>query len=621
MKYLLGVTVGPVQSYIEESRKLLDLYNSSKIISDIMKKIIELIKSENVKNKLIYPNDGGGDGDIDYSNYMVIRIENKINMKDIENSVYKYFNESMGSMVNDIDFKYDIREIFHMFWAMEKIEDEKYHEVYPKLTRLIRSLKNTYEFHQREQDSGRKCVICGKYNVCTEEFSSENRHKYNLSRDEELCPFCLFKRKYNTEKYNTEKYDTKKLESVYTLAIKSWKEKNIKNLEDITKNLKKVIEKGKEDKYYSEPMIEKIIKISQMPQTSQNKTGNKKFINEVKDDLTKDPKSNLIEIFKDIKDKMEGLYCNNNKIKSPNYEYCFIQFDIDNLGKWISGKYLDDKAELEEYQENISGKIVEFGKKLKQRLKDGYCDVIYSGGDDFLGVLPNEAIISVVETINDLFKKEVQDKIKGYKGIDKKITYSMSITIAQCKDPMSYSLRKTREELKNVKKRYENDYISKDGIAINYIINNGKEITCYLKKNKLKVLFDLAKNFNCIKNYISFSYINNFEDEMLKLDVNDITFEEMKNFYSIANCEFKRLVSRSITIKKENRNDKNDLEKKFEMYVEKIFKMYVDKILDFFNNIVNENCIEVKSNVEYVDFKNIMNILKINKKLFSIEFE
>lgn len=610
MSYLLGVTVGPVQTYIEESRKLLDLYNSSKIISDIMKKIMELINSKNVKNKLIYPNHEVGGAD--YSNYMVIKIENKIDMKDIENSVYEYFNEFMKKTVNGIDFKYDIREIFHMFWAMKEIKGEKYGEIYSKLMRLIRSLKNTYDFHQREQNGGRKCIICGKYNICTEGFSSKNRRKYNLSPDEELCPFCLFKRKYNTEKCNM-----KKLESVYTVAIKIWKEKNIENLKDITETLEKVIEKGKEDRYYSKPLIKKIIKISQMPQISQNKSCNKKFINEVKDDLRKDRKSDSkedIEIFKDMRDKMEELYYNNNEIKSPNYEYCFIQFDIDNLGKWISGKYLDDKTELEEYQENISGKIVEFGKKLKQRLEDDYCDVIYSGGDDFLGALPNEAIISVVGIIDDLFKEEVQDKIKGYKGIDRKITYSMSITIAQCKDPMSYSLRKTREELKNVKKRYEDDYIPKDGIAINYIINNGKEITCYLKKSKLKVLFDLAENFNCIKNYISFSYINNFEDEMLKLDVNDITFEEMENFYSIANCEFKRLVSRSIVIKKNDRKkDKSDLEKKIEVYVE--------KILDFFNSIVNENCIEVKSNVEYIDFENIMNILKINKKLSSIEFK
>ncbi len=44
---------------------------------------------------------------------------------------------------------------------------------------------------------------------------------------------------------------------------------------------------------------------------------------------------------------------------------------------------------------------------------------------------------------------------------DRRITYSTSITIAQCKDPMSYSLAKTREELKDVKNRYKNELIEK----------------------------------------------------------------------------------------------------------------------------------------------------------------
>ena len=43
MKYLLAVTLGPVQSYIEESEKFIGLRNGSQIISDLMKNIIEYI--------------------------------------------------------------------------------------------------------------------------------------------------------------------------------------------------------------------------------------------------------------------------------------------------------------------------------------------------------------------------------------------------------------------------------------------------------------------------------------------------------------------------------------------------------------------------------------------------
>ena len=55
MSYLLGITVGPVQSFIEESRKLSDLYSSSDIISRIMKKCYEIIKEKDIDAELIYP--------------------------------------------------------------------------------------------------------------------------------------------------------------------------------------------------------------------------------------------------------------------------------------------------------------------------------------------------------------------------------------------------------------------------------------------------------------------------------------------------------------------------------------------------------------------------------------
>ncbi|WP_231017130.1 Cas10/Cmr2 second palm domain-containing protein [Clostridium guangxiense] len=601
MNYLLGITIGPVQTYIEESRKLLDLRNSSKIISDIMEKIFKLIK-ENAKSEFIYPNHKDISG-VDYSNYMVIEIkdiEKMIDMKSIENKIYNCFNIPITN--EKVEYKINIKENFYLFWGIEKIEEGKYVEAYEKLTRLIRSLKNTYEFEQNQQDSGEKCLICGKHNICTQNFNYKERQKYRLSVDEELCPLCLFKRKYSGEG----------ISSIYSLAIKKWKEENRKELENITKSLGEVFKKEQQDKYYSKVTIESIIKMLSLDNVNKK---SKKFI-QVKDDLKNDELDLIksVRIFKSIKEKMNKLYYDgkevSEKIKCPSYEYCFIQFDIDNLGKWISGKYLEDRSQLKDYQQNISKKLIIFGKSLREALRDTCCDVIYSGGDDFLGILPNEDIINVAEIIDDLFKKEVQSKIKEeYKEINQEMTYSMSITIAQCKDPMSYALSKTRIELENVKKRYEEDNICKNGVSINYIINNGKEITCYLKKNKLRMLFELLKNFDSVKKHISFSYINNFENEMSKFNFNNITFEEIRDFRAIVSCEFKRLILRSKMIEDKSKDIKEKINK------------YIDEIINFLENVISENCIEMKSNEEYVDFKNIMNVLKINEKLSSIKFE
>lgn len=599
MNYLLGVTIGPVQTYIEESRKLIDLKNSSNLISSIMKKIYELIP-DNAEKELIYPNHITFDEDVDFSNYMVIEIKNIVEMRKIEKESFDYFD----NFLRKIDPKFSIKDIFNLFWAIEEIDDSKngYRLAYKELTRNIRSLKNTYEFKQQEQQGNReKCLICGKYNVS----KVENRNSYNLSINESLCPLCLFKRKGG---WNKESKDDRKFESVYSLALMKWKEKNKNAIKEVTDQLNQIFKKNI-DKYYG---LNEIISIINLLKSNYE---GKKY-EELKDDIKDKNLSNgeYIKKFENIKKCMSNLYDKKIEksdviIKSPVYEYCFIQFDVDNLGKWISGKYIDSDSDigLKSFQKDLSKTLIEFGKSLKTKLSDGSsCEIIYSGGDDFLGVLPNEEIISVSKTIDKLFKEKVQNKIRSqYKKIDNDITYSMSITIAQCKDPMSYALSKTRIELENVKKRFESIQAEKNGVSITYIINNGKEITCYLTKNEFKKLFYLIKNLKFVKENVLFSYINKFENEFIKFNNNEISFEDARDFYNITNCEFKRLLLKS---KIKNKEKDNKIDK------------YIKYLSEFMDEIINKNIVEIKSNHENIDFKNIMNVMKVNKKLSNIDF-
>lgn len=87
MSYLLAITIGPVQSYIEESRKLIDLYNSSKIISDIMREVHRYVLKFNETAELIYPNNNG-ELNVDCSNYMIFQIDDIINFHNVEHEIY-----------------------------------------------------------------------------------------------------------------------------------------------------------------------------------------------------------------------------------------------------------------------------------------------------------------------------------------------------------------------------------------------------------------------------------------------------------------------------------------------------------------------------------------------------
>ncbi|WP_032123136.1 Cas10/Cmr2 second palm domain-containing protein [Clostridium amazonitimonense] len=608
MSYLLGVTIGPVQTYIEDSRKLIDLYGSSKIISDIAKEIHNYISKVSKDAEIIYPNHEDID-DIDYSNYMIFKIKDFIDLKNIENKIFHIFNCKIEYIKNDINTSFNknyidsIEENFHLFWAMEKIEtndeydDNKYYKAYENLTRSILSIKNTYEFDQLEQISEKKCLICGKRNIVTQKLENKVRRKYILNSDEDLCSLCLFKRSYLKD----ENLKNGNLKSIYAVAIRNWKSNNRDAIEPLTNNLKDLF--NEEDKYYNPNEIDSVIKVLKLKEKIEDKILPKeleKKITKIKSDLKDTVElEGLLKRFEDIKKTMDEIYFKQIEIPNielPNYEYCFIQFDIDNLGCWMSGKYLENKNDLKEYQKKISNVLVKFGKKLKEDLKNN-CDIIYSGGDDFLSILPTENIIDVIDKIDELFNSQVENELKEYMSYDKKMTYSTSITIAQCKDPMSYALNKTRLELEIVKNRYKDNAKEKNGVAVNHIVNNGKEVTCYLKKEDLEAYFKLIKGFKEIESSLSFSYINNFKNEFIGFNFDDMSFEKSRSFGKIAMYELKRLILRSKSNKEVNIDE------------------YIESLFQFIKNIFHKNSTEIRSNHVDIDFKNIINIMRIYQKL------
>ncbi|QXM05368.1 Cas10/Cmr2 second palm domain-containing protein [Crassaminicella indica] len=587
MSYLLGVTIGPVQTYIQESKKLLDLYNSSKIISNLMKNVYKYIKGKNANIEVIYPNYQDIQG-VDYSNYIVFEIPEIIDLNDIEEKIYKEVNESVAK-----EYECDLKEVFYLFWAIEQIKNNGYYEAYKELTRFIKSLKNTYEFDQNLQEKGKKkCLICGKRNI-TDKKSKDK---------EELCRLCLFKRNYKERN----KADKNKFLSVDTIAIEPWKRKNKEKIKEITAKLSELFLEA--DKYYNPNEIDNIIntleKINKFHRTGINQGIEKdleKKLKKIKGELKgkKDLKE-ILEGLKSIRKIMNDVY-NDEKVSLPSYEYCFIQFDIDNLGRLMSGEYLDGRKDLKTYQKDFSRILIKFGSVLVEALKNTACQIIYSGGDDFLGVMPKEEIIRVVEIIDKIFKEQVPKEYEEY------VTYSMSITIGQCKDPMSYVLRKTRAELEKVKKRFEKKEIEKNGMAITYIINNSKEITCYLQRENSNRLLEIIKSFELIKNRLSFSYIYHFEKMLSLLKHYNLSFEELRSFLDITKCELRRFLLRSKNVK-----EKDDQE---------VVDKYIQNFVDFIEDIIYSNREQISANSENIDFKNIINIMHMNEKLSKIDFQ
>lgn len=145
--------------------------------------------------------------------------------------------------------------------------------------------------------------------------------------------------------------------------------------------------------------------------------------------------------------------------KSYEKYICIVQADGDNMGKTFSHPELGDKALNE-----ISRKLLQFGQKACDLIRQYGGMPVYAGGDDLLFIAPvvgngNGKLCSIfhlIETIDDECFNEVCDEVKKLNlkfkdedGVEKQIIPSMSygVSITYYKYPLYESLEHARNLL------------------------------------------------------------------------------------------------------------------------------------------------------------------------------
>ncbi|WP_055666013.1 Cas10/Cmr2 second palm domain-containing protein [Desnuesiella massiliensis] len=561
MTYLLGVTVGPVQSNIQKSKKLIDLRNSSRIISDIMIKVLEYLKNNVDKQiEIIYP-DINNDINLDLTNYLICEIHTKEGLGNMKKAVFDEFKIEPK--------KITLEEVYFMFWAVEPLET--YDRTYNKLVKKLRSIKNTYEFKNYEEtNTGKKCSLCGE--------------RVRINDKDKLCDLCNFKRSYKNLRYK----------SVYEISIAPWKDKNKNELNDVTEKLESVFKNT--EKYYSLDTVSNLINLSEpniFKRIREEKEINEDLIDYEMDD------HKLIEELRDIKIKLEEIYLRKGTpVIKPHYKYCFFQMDVDDLGKWMSGKWNIENSELRDRQKEISQALSKFAYEIRQKFEDSKIAVIYAGGDDFLAILPVEMLLEALRIIEKGFKEIVQDRLEESNNYKKKITYSAGITLISCKDDMALALRQNRMTLEKAKERFKDIEPSKNSIGISYIVNSNKIVNMYLSKPYFQQYVNNLERWRNIKDNTSFAYIDAIENEFSKIKFEKLEIEESMSIIEMMELEFKRYLS-----KNKPQNNTEDFEEYSKLHIE------------LFKNIIRENIIDEK-----FDFSNIINCYRIYEKLTEFDF-
>lgn len=553
MKYLFLFTIGPVQTFIAQARKTRDLYRGSKILSDLT---THALTSKEIK-EVIFP-----DKELSSKpNRIMVIIE-----KETDDEV-KSFGEELSQMVQE---KYlsmslgaigggkelpsgcdtQLAQAVESYWASLPIDSEEdYSSIYLKAEALLASVKNYRHFKQLQEPGGRKCSLCGERNAL---FYKGTKYRdlqtdavavkqSDLDQGEALCSVCYSKRSSGREN---------SFESTAEIALLDTLEKlrsdgsGFDALSDYDKSCG-----GNADAqlYFSENLTKKYFERNRISDADLPALLKKK--------------GKILKVAGEL-----GL-------KFSPY-YAIFMADADNMGEWISGKYLKDKKRLKEFQQTLSKALGKFANEMKTSLGGGRSSLkkgrtIYAGGDDFLGFVNLNHLIPFMDEFRIKFTEIVGSAVAPY--VDgSEITISGGAVIAHYKTPLSEALNAARA----VEKEAKETFPEKDAFALSVIKHSGeRETTCQKwAVDNLKVISltgEISASF--LQDDFSKTYMINLERELLKMGSREESLDLSSEMLEV---ELERLLNRACMMSRRQGESGSDFKKRKEDEIRKL----IDKI-------------------------------------------
>jgi CRISPR-associated protein Cmr2 len=479
-QYLLLFTIGPVKSFINDSRKTQDLFGGSSLLSFLMHTAIDTAKNSFDSFELITPV-----YDIDNYNQKKPGIPNRFiaiiytdniqtNMDKVKSKVIDTFaqipkidNLPKGAQVQ-------LEKALDIHWVAIPVSDN-YKNDFIRINQELAAKKNIRVFDNQKTETGRKCMVDGRRNV---KFYRRNKTDEKYKNDNDLARNKLFQHKneVNIYKENDEK------------ELKIWHLQEGEGISAVT--LRKRMHLNDPHKFPSTVAVSLMdlfekLKGNENFITFKNKvqgTGSAtKYLSHSDDQLFY--RENIKAIINDntksdtcIKEHED--WSKNLEIPITKY-YALVRFDGDNMGDWFTGKYFTDETKLKENQIALSTALGNFGKTIKDNIGKPIGKVIYAGGEDFMAFINIHHLKKAVDIIQDTFKQEVIDSI--CKISNHTLSISMGIAIAHYKQPLAMVLQKAKDMEKLAKDSGRN------GFAMAVIKHSGTTIHTRYKWNKCDI--------------------------------------------------------------------------------------------------------------------------------------
>ncbi len=627
MSHLFLFTITPVQSFISQARKTQDLWAGSRILSDLIKAVIEKIGKE----KVIFPYVANRnlEGIESLSNRVLAKFElpESYDFKALGNQIASVvqtkldeysdkakikigedqFNEKIES-----SFKAQLKDYFSTFWVFVPIENGDYEAAYDKANRLIGGIKNSRTYNQYPEQ-GRKCSLSGEQNALV------------FGKTKDLPAFTYEKLVDGTKKPLVAQIESDQLNEGEGLSAISFikrfypfndKKKQFESTADISllwafQELFKV-----QDSQSTQFLNEMAISLNQ------------KVVNDVdgqlfyEENLTKQyfQKHKIPEgMLNCAQEKLRSIkrIAKDNKIAFAKY-YAILVFDADSMGAWLSGEYLteESKLKLEVFQKHLSGLLLDYADYAKNYVDGNLTEkdrernpdltekdfikkgkTVYAGGDDYMGFINLHYLFDVLQHLREQFRIQVSVKVTGnsefeLKEPNKELAFSAGISIAHYKTPLSEVLKWARSMEHEAK-----DIEGKNAFGIAVLKHSGeihKTVLGFKYENNMNLANSLIEIIRMLDSDFSSTFIKNTQKQSELLGIEKIDFD----LFDIIQFELNRQITRA-------KNHK-------EAPARTMFNN-VEKILVF-----SQNKFEDKKQIE--NFHSTLNICDfINRKLNSNE--
>jgi len=517
MKYLLSISIGPVQDFIATARRSRDLWFGSWLLSELSKAaakviynrkgelIFPAIENANDLNPVEYDSSGNRVSGTDFAvvNKIVAltgedskgvceEIDKAIKAR-LENIRIKAYDRLKKSRIDEAKARLQVADVPEFYWAACRVKDDlsDYAEARGAAESLLAARKNLREFVQPTawSDYIPKSSLDGlRESVISEDAYNDLdivqlRKQLGVREGERLCGVGLLKRHGNRQG------DGSFFSTSHVAALPLLKRlmpDNRQAVEDyeraLTELLDVITDKDKRDLLGFVPQR---AQAAPHPVFGRN-DGHILFEERLREFFTDDNKVRKAKeaLRKLLKDVFGG--------ERPKPYYALLHADGDRMGEAI------DAQTTRKGHKDISAKLSEFAGEVGQIVEaehDG--SLVYSGGDDVLAFLPLHEALFCARKLADRFR----EKLKSFKTADgKSPTLSVGIAVGHHLDPLQDTLDLARQAEKAAKKQVKD----KNALAIIVSKRSGAD---WLVKGSWRESATDEKALDSRLNYIIYLYL------------------------------------------------------------------------------------------------------------------